>query len=356
MTALHTIQVEVVNIGSTSVKTRHFIYDYVGNHIQQQLVDGIIKDCDVDILVYRLVHFGNVFYGRPWITLDQVTHDVQENLNKWAPIHNPRVFTHARQRLKDTRAYSVIFVSDSYFHLSIPMASGTLPLPKRARDAGARVYGFHGFAYMNVLVQYKTIVDNDRPNLICIHLGGGCSACCIENGVSIDTTMTITPNSGLIMPTRCGNVDISVCDLFDLDTRALSHDSGLLGICGTSHLGDIMSGATSDQNEDMILARDMFVQRIVDAIAVYYVRLNGSVDGIVFSGGISEHVPEIVQLVCCRLSCIGVTYDGDSDCEFSRGMCFKHTSSSIPIAIVGINEEIEMMKLARSCISQMTIT
>jgi len=224
---------------------------------------------------------------------------------------------------------------DTTFHQTISPSIYTFPVNQEiAKKHGLRKYGFHGISYSFILrnvaeflkkVAFHLHRPYTRPlmfseptsttSLIVLHLGSGASACCIKNGQSLDTSMSLTPLAGLPGATRSGSIDpmailhvmkdskISVDDAEDI----LNKKSGWKSLTGTTSFGDIAKSKDADKR----LAFDIFVDRVLDFIGAYYLKLGGQVDALVFAGGIGEKSPELRQAIASKCSCLGFQlYDG----------------------------------------------
>lgn len=196
---------------------------------------------------------------------------------------------------------------------------------KIAKEKGLRKYGFHGLSYSFVTRQVAAFLAKEvsQTSIIALHLGSGASACAIHNGKSIDTTMGLTPVSGLPGGTRSGDIDPSLIFHYTSDVSKLSpsstkdlhisaaeeilnKQSGWKALCGTTNFAEI---AKPDAPESHKLAFDIFVDRIVGYIGNYYVKLGGHVDALVFAGGIGEKSAYLREVIADKCACLGVSID-----------------------------------------------
>ena len=250
------------------------------------------------VIGHRVVHGGNV-YDRS-VIVDNGVKDVIRKYAQLAPLHNPfqlECIDICEDVFKDSMNYAVF---DTAFHACLPETSYSYPISFKELngDIQIRKYGFHGISYQYLLNRLSEYMDKDVKdiNAIMLHLGSGCSICCIKNGKSIQTSMGMTPLSGLMMGTRCGDIDSGILfellKTYDADTiqYELNKNSGLKGICGTNDLRQISSNI--DNNPQYKLALDMFIQRINEYIGSYYALLNAKLDAIVLSGGIGQNIHE----------------------------------------------------------------
>jgi acetate kinase len=226
-----------------------------------------------------------------------------------------------------------------------------------------RRYGFHGTSHRYVAYRYRQITGKRREdtNLITLHLGNGCSACAIQNGNSIDTSMGMTPLEGLVMGTRSGDLDPGVLDylshkegmsLHEMD-GLLNKQSGLLGLSGlTNDMRELIEEEREHQDRRAKLAIDIFCNRAKKYIGAYIAEMGG-VDGIVFTGGIGENSPLIRQRIYSNLQWFGIEVDeglnsqvsgGDKEGEIST------PSSRVRVFVIPTNEELLIARDTVRCV------
>lgn len=215
---------------------------------------------------------------------------------------------------------------DSGFHHTMPDYVKTYAIDQKiAQEKGLRKYGFHGLSYKYITrrVAQQLGKPQSETNLIALHLGSGASACAIKNGQSIDTTMGLTPVSGLPGGSRSGDIDPSLVFHYTSEASALSpsstkdlhistaedilnRKSGWLALTGTSDFAKIADPDAPDTHK---LAFNIFVDRVVGYIGNYYVKLDGRVDALVFAGGIGEKSVYLRKIVTQKVACLGFTLD-----------------------------------------------
>ena len=265
---------------------------------------------------HRVVHGGERF-KEPAIIDDRTLEEIRQ-LIPLAPLHNPANLTGIevmRELLPDVPQVAVF---DTAFHQTMQPKAFLYALPYALyRSYGVRRYGFHGTSHQYVAREAARHLA--RPlatlNLITLHLGNGASATAIERGKSIDTSMGLTPLEGLIMGTRCGDLDPAVPFYlagktgkpYDEIEGVLNRESGLKGICGVNDMREIQSRALG-RDERAELALEMFCYRVKKYIGAYCAAL-GSVDAIVFTGGIGENSALVRSKSCEGLSCLGISLD-----------------------------------------------
>jgi len=245
-----------------------------------------------------------------------------------APLHNPANLAGieaVRDLLPDLPQVAVF---DTAFHQTMPPHAYRYAVPEEWYTRhGVRRYGFHGISHRFVSEQAAIMLD--RPpgelRLVTAHLGNGCSATAVRDGVSVDTTMGLTPLDGLVMGTRSGDVDPGLLSYLagrtrmnvDELTRSLNTDSGLQGLSGVGNDMRTVVGAAADGNERAQLALDVFVHRLSKAIAGLIVGLQ-RLDVLVFTGGIGENSAVVRSLVLSRLGFLGLAEDAQANAGHGR--------------------------------------
>jgi acetate kinase len=259
---------------------------------------------------HRVVHGGPKLLTHRRITPQVV--DELRTATHFAPLHIPQALKLIASAQSTFPAAIHFACFDDAFHQTIPEVASHLPLPQRYFDAGIRRYGFHGLSYESLVHHFGAQLPE---RAIFAHLGNGASLCALRNGVSIDTTMGLTPTGGIPMGTRSGDLDpgvllyllrnekLGVNELEDL----LNHQSGLFALSsGESDVKTLEERRSTDPRAD--LALNIFavsVRKVVGA----YVALLGGIDLLAFTGGIGEHSAHIRSLVTAGLECVGLTAD-----------------------------------------------
>jgi acetate kinase len=278
---------------------------------------GAIKELrEIGAVGHRVVHGGEEFTGSVVIT-DQVMASI-ERFADLAPLHNlPNlVGIHAaRQKLPGIPQVACF---DTAFHTTIPEIAFLYALPHELYEKyGIRRYGFHGTSHRYVARRAAEIMGRGKYNINCItcHLGNGCSMAAVQNGRSIDTSMGLTPLEGLVMGTRSGDFDPAI--LFYLadkgyDLAALNHlcnkQSGLLGISGSSNDMRTLSEKAAQGDSRARLAIDIFCYRVRKYLGAYTAVL-GTLDAVIFTGGIGENAVQVRHEICRNLDQIGMKID-----------------------------------------------
>jgi acetate kinase len=309
---------------------------------------------------HRVVHGGEVFYESTLID-DKVMAAIRE-LIPLAPLHNPENIMGIEAAVQHYPHVPQVAVFDTAFHQSMPPHAFHYALPYDSYTAHhVRRYGFHGTSHHYVAQKAAMHLGKPLPalNLITLHLGNGASATAIQGGKSIDTSMGLTPLEGLIMGTRCGDLDPAIA--FYLARRMgssneemeslLNHQSGLKGICGANDMREILRLA-SGGNPRAQLAIDMFCYRIKKYLGAYFAVL-GRVDAIVFTGGIGEHAAAIRKQCCDDLAGLGIFVD-DPKNEGSSGKLFEIQPDGCPIKILVIPTD-EELEIARQTVERIRL-
>ena len=274
---------------------------------------------EIHAVGHRVVHGGESF--RTHARIDAGVIRRIEDCIDLAPLHNPANLSGiraARALLGDGTPMVAVF--DTAFHSTMPEASYLYAIPYQLyRRHRIRRYGFHGTSHAYLARRYAALAGkpSGAADLITLHLGNGCSACAIRQGRSFATSMGFTPLEGLVMGTRCGDVDPSLIEHIALkegmslrETNSLlNKQSGLFGVSGlTNDMRELLDEEREHGDRRAALAIDLFVRRVKHYIGAYLAELGGA-EAIVFSGGIGENSPGIRRRVCHGLDWLGIDLD-----------------------------------------------
>ena len=320
----------------------------------KELIDNKIISTlsDIDGIGHRLVHGGDK-YATSVIINDEVTKTVEE-LSSLAPLHNPANVVGIKAFKEALASVPMVGVFDTAFHQTMKEEEYLYSAPKSwYTDYGIRKYGFHGTSHKYITKKVQEMLGKENVNVISCHIGSGASICCIKNGKSIDTTMGFTPNAGLLMGTRSGDIDYTVIPYYmeqtgkslkEVDT-ILNKESGLLGLSGKySDHRDLEAGIKNGE-ADSLLADTIYINRIVDYIAKYYVKLEGNVDALVFTAGLGENAREFRENILRKLECLGIYIDSEKNMEIASYLdinegCISVEESKVPVYVIPTNEEL----------------
>jgi acetate kinase len=307
---------------------------------------------DIDAVGHRVIHGGERF-TRSVIIDDDVIEGIEETI-ELAPLHNPHNLNGiraAREVLGRNIPHAAVF--DTAFHHTLPEQAYLYALPYSLyRRHRVRRYGFHGTSHRYVAYRYRKLTGRSREllSVITLHLGNGCSACAIESGVSVDTSMGFTPLEGLIMGTRSGDLDPAVLDyiagkeglsLRDVE-MLLNKQSGLLGISGLTHeMKELIAEEQETGDRRARLAIDMFCYRVRKFIGAYFAAMCGA-DAIIFTGGIGENAPGIRARIVGGLDRLGVRLDPAANARTADGAEGPITVAGSPLEVwvIPTNEEL----------------
>ncbi len=285
------------------------------NILLTELVEkGIVKKLsDIKAVGHRVVH-GGVLYSHSVVITDRVLDEI-ERIKDLAPLHNPAAIIGIKCFMKVIPNATMVACFDTAFHQTIEKKDFLYPVPYEWYvKYDVRKYGFHGLSHQYITNRMKEILGYDG-NLIICHIGNGASISAVKEGKCIDTSMGFTPNAGIMMGTRSGDIDYSIIGYimkkanlsYDEVDTLLNKKSGLEGIAGMSDLRDI-DRAFEAKESKVVLAIDMYTERIAEYIAKYFLKL-GKVDAICFTAGGGENDPIIRKEVLDKLKPLGVEID-----------------------------------------------
>ncbi|MFP4527474.1 MAG: acetate kinase [Candidatus Kapaibacterium sp.] len=323
---------------------------------EEAQIPGIDSLEDIHAIGHRTVHGGERF--KRSIRIDNEVIEGIEDCIDLAPLHNPanlKGIYAARELFGPSVPQVAIF--DTAFHSTMPETSYLYAIPYQIyRRYKIRKYGFHGTSHRYIAYRYRKLtgLKRDDTNIITLHLGNGSSACAIKGGNSIDTSMGFTPLEGLMMGTRCGDLDPTVVEFLmhkegatiDEVFSILNKRSGLLGISGlTNDMRDLEIEVAEHQDRRAQLALDMFARRVRKYIGAYLAGMNGA-DAICFSAGIGENGAEIRESILSNLEYFGIEIDRKKNDDMIRGKegLISTKDSKIKIFVIPTNEELVLAR------------
>ena len=280
-----------------------------------------------------------------------VDDEVFNNLRKYisiAPLHNPATITGIKAANEILPNATGVVVFDTAFHQTMPEENYLYAVPYEwYTKYDVRKYGFHGTSHRYVSMRMNEILGRNDTKLITCHIGNGGSISAVLNGKCINTSMGFTPNAGLIMGTRSGDIDASIIPYMEnvlgkqsteIDT-ILNKQSGLLGISGVSSDSRDIEDGIKEGNERCILANKMYVRRVIDYIAKYYVELGGA-DAIIFTAGVGENGIQTRKEIIEGLKVLGITLNEEANNNRGEEIKISADDSSIQVWVIPTDEEL----------------
>ncbi|AGJ90604.1 acetate kinase [Mycoplasma putrefaciens] len=302
---------------------------------------------EITAVGFRVVHGGKI--SKSSVIDQNLLEQIKENV-KLAPLHNPGAIVAIEAVSKLMPKAKLVACFDTAFHQTMPEINYLYTTPyKWYEKHNVRKYGFHGISYQYITSKCENIFNkkSENLNLIICHLGNGASICCVKNGQSYDTSMGLTPLSGLMMGTRSGDVDPSIIeymakelntDVFEI-TKALNKESGLLGMSTIS--ADMRDVEQAYQNHDpkAIVAIEKYTQTVADFI-VKYANYLDDIDGIVFTAGVGENGSLIRDLIIQKLRLLKVELDKvKNQTKYDDFNLISTNNSQLPVYAIRTNEE-----------------
>jgi len=303
---------------------------------------------DIEAVGHRVVHGAEEFVCSQLIT-DKVVAQL-EKCSVFAPLHNPANILGIKAVSSVLPTVPQVGVFDTAFHQTMPSYAYMYALPYEYYEKyGIRRYGFHGTSHKFVSAKGAKFagLELESSKIITCHLGNGSSITAVANGKSIDTTMGFTPLEGLIMGTRCGNVDPDVVTYIQEKegisaaemSRIMNKKSGFLGLsCVSSDARDLNEAANAGDPKAKLTLKKLTYD-ITKFIGAYAAAMNG-VDLIVFTGGIGENNSRLRRRICESLTYLGVKFDYDANVVTGQDVMITLPDSQVKVAVVTTNEEL----------------
>ncbi|MCF7919937.1 MAG: acetate kinase [Candidatus Cloacimonetes bacterium] len=328
----------------------------------QEEENGCIKDiAEIDAVGHRLVHAGEHYNGTVIITDDVIR--VMEECIPLAPLHNPAniIGVKAIRTLMPDTPQCGLF--DTAFHQTMPMRAYLYPLPYRYYyEKKIRRYGFHGTSHKFVAQEAAGHLGKSLEELkiITCHIGNGASITAIDGGRSVDTSMGFTPLEGLVMGTRCGDLDPAIplylqrhfkMSIAEVD-KVLNKESGILGLSEMASDMRVIEDGLAAGNKDAIRAFEVYVYRIKKYIGAYAAAMNG-LDVLVFTGGVGENMPPLREEVCRNMEFFGIQFDSANNNRRTSDILELHQPDShVKILKVTTNEELMIARETEKLLKQ----
>ena len=342
-----------INVNGEKIVTKTPIKDHqaaVDMLLDALVKHGIVKDLnEIEGAGHRIVQ-GGPYFSESVKVNDDVVSKVDE-LCAIAPLHNHAHLVCYEAFKKALPKIGHVFVFDTAFHQTMPPEAYLYPVPfEWYKDLKVRKYGAHGTSHQYVMKRCAELMGKDynTMNMITCHLGNGASITAIKNGKVINTSMGLSPLGGVMMGTRCGDIDPTVVYYVqeklnlspeEMDTQ-LNKKSGMLGISGISSDSRDVEAAVKDGNERAIMTSKLYAQRVVDFIGSYYMEL-GHVDAICFTAGLGEHAVEMRERVLKRLEeGLGVRIDYELNAKTHSEQKISLPDSKVEVWVIPTNEEL----------------
>jgi len=358
----------IVNTGSSSLKW--VVLDAASETVEQQgdaswevtdagrnqreLASALGQVGSVDAIGHRVVHGGTRFSDA--VVVDAGVREEITRLAELAPLHNPAAVAGIDAAQARFPGVPQVAAFDTAFHASMPQVAATYPIPwEWTTRWDLRRFGFHGLSVEYSVRRARELLGRAPPRLVVCHLGAGCSLTAVADGRSISTSMGFTPLEGVMMARRSGSIDPGLL-LFLLSRRGmdpaaldrgLNEQSGLLGVSGISaDMRQVLAAAEAGQ-ERAVLARDLFVHRLIACVGAMVATLRG-VDALVFTGGIGERSASIRGAVCEAFGYIGLRLDPSSNGGSSpadRDIALQ--ASAVRILVIAAREDLSILRQVR---------
>lgn len=327
--------------------------------IKELMDNKIVESLDeIKGVGHRIVQ-GGAYFDKTVIADDDAVSKIDE-LASLAPLHNPAAIVgiNAAKEVMPNAVQTVVF--DTAFHQTMAPCEYMYAVPYAwYKEYGIRKYGAHGTSHKYVSQRMNEILGRNDTKLITCHIGNGASISAVKDGKCVDTSMGLTPNAGLIMGSRCGDMDATVVTYAMEKTGmtpkemdiVLNKQSGLLGISGVSSDSRDIEEGIKNGNEGCILAQEMYVKRIVEYIAKYYVLLGGC-DAIVFTAGVGENSISTRKEILNKLAVLGIKVDEEANNVRGEERKITTDDSAVPAYIIPTNEELMIAKDTYSLVLQ----
>ena len=358
-------KVLVVNSGSSSLKYQLFdmttetrlakgLVERIGaggpaNHAEalKQVVADLGSPKDIDAIGHRVLHGAEVF--KDSVKVDAKVLTKLDKLVKFGPLHMPANIGGIRACQQIFKGVPNVAVFDTAFHQTMPDCAAMYAIdPKYYKKMGIRKYGFHGTSHKFITQEAAKFLKKpvSKVNLVTCHMGNGSSLAAVKNGQCVDTSMGLTPLAGMVMGTRCGDIDaaavLSIMEAEKLtpaqaDTL-LNKKSGLLALTGSSDCRDICTAAEKG-DKAAELALEMLAYRTALYIGGYNTVVGGA-DAIVMTGGIGENSKEVRERIVRRLGALGIKLDKKANKVRGQLAVISTKDSKIPVVIIPTNEEL----------------
>lgn len=326
----------------------------------KMVLDALVNDktgaiaslSEVGAVGHRMVHGGEKFTSSAVVNDEMIK--AVESCNPLAPLHNPANLIGVNACKELMPDVPMVGVFDTAFHQTMPKEAYLYGLPYEYYEKyGVRRYGFHGTSHSFVSKETAKFLGMDLENskIIVAHLGNGASISAVKNGKCVDTSMGLTPLAGLVMGTRCGDIDPAILEYIaqkeNLDLagvmNVLNKKSGVQGISGVSSDFRDLEDGMNKGNERCADALNVFCYNVAKFIGAYTAAMNG-VDAIAFTAGIGENAPLVREKVLGYLGYLGVTLDAEANKKRGENNVISTPDSKVKVVVVPTNEELAICR------------
>ena len=315
--------------------------------IEELLNYKVIESLDeIKGVGHRIVH-GGEHYTHSVVATEEVINDLT-GISELAPLHNPANLTGIKAFEEKIPDALEVCCFDTAFHQTMDRKEFLYPVPYEWYEKyGVRKYGFHGMSHNYIALRTAEILNNPSARIISCHIGNGGSLCAIKDGKSIDTSMGFTPNAGLMMGSRSGDIDATLIpyimgktgETLEEVINDLNKKSGYLGVSGVSSDSRDIEDAAAAGNERAILSQEMYVEKIVNYIAEYYLELGGA-DAIVFTAGVGENSKDTRKAIVEKLAPLGIKIDEEKNNIRGEEALISTDDSTVKVYVIPTDEEV----------------
>lgn len=324
-------------------------HDVAFKEVMKLLMDGVISDLnEISAIGHRIVQGGSIF-KKSTLVNDEVIEQIAE-LGTLAPLHNPAAVLVIKAVKKQLPNVKQVTVFDTAFHQTMPYEAYTYALPtEQIEKYKIRRYGAHGTSHKFVAEEAAKIIGKNSRIITC-HIGSGASITAVKNGECVDTSMGMTPLAGIVMDTRCGDIDPYI-PLYIMKTQGLSVDqvndmlnrqSGKAGLTGYSDSRDFE--AAYNRGEPAVIdAMKCYIYNIAKFIGAYTMAMGG-VDALVFTAGVGENSALVRKLIIERVSALGIELDEEKNQIRGEIVEISKPDSKVRAFVIPTNEELAIAK------------
>lgn len=316
----------------------------------EEITEGSVSEENIKAVGHRVVHGGK---NRSPVVIDNEIVEQLKEYNKLAPLHNPHNLSGIEAGRKLLPQTEQVACFDTSFYSELEKKNVIYPVPHQLyEEHGIKRYGFHGLSHQMTMERIQQTFEQ-ADKIITAHLGGGASVTAVEDGKPVHTSMGFTPLEGLMMTTRCGDIDPALVPYlveeldYDLEQvkKMMNEKSGLLGMCGARDFRVVLD--RKEQNERMQLAFDKFCQSIVKYVGYYVALLNG-VDAIAFTGAIGKNSGEVRKEVINHLGFMGASLDQKKN--NNNELVVSGPDSEVKVMAVPANEELNIARKTKALV------